>query len=98
MGGLAVKQRVKQSVADCADLAYSGSVRYRSKIMTLAVVPFLLLFGAGCGGLSTSKSVSPLDFLLPGVFHVEQKMHSDPSLQAVPPPQPEPAVLLAGAN
>jgi hypothetical protein len=36
-------------------------------IRTLALVPFILLFGAGCGGLSTSQSVSPLDFLLPGL-------------------------------
>ena len=26
----------------------------------------LLLLAAGCGGLNLSKSVSPLDFLLPG--------------------------------
>jgi hypothetical protein len=27
------------------------------------------LFGAGCGGISASQSVSPLDFILPGAGH-----------------------------
>ncbi len=27
------------------------------------------LFGAGCSGINTSQSVSPLDFFLPGIGH-----------------------------
>ncbi len=27
------------------------------------------LFGAGCSGINTSQSVSPLDFFLPGAGH-----------------------------
>ena len=27
------------------------------------------LFGAGCSGVNTSQSVSPLDFFLPGIGH-----------------------------
>jgi hypothetical protein len=46
----------------------------------LAFAP-LLLFGAGCGGIHASKSVSPLDFLLPGIGGF---MQVDPT----PPPPP----------
>jgi len=42
--------------------------------LCLAIIPALLLFVAGCGGINVSKSVSPLDFILPGL------------LQADPPP------------
>ena len=28
---------------------------------------FLTLFSTGCGGISASKTVSPLDFFLPGM-------------------------------
>jgi hypothetical protein len=34
----------------------------------LALALAALLPGAGCGGISASKSVSPLDFLLPGLL------------------------------
>ena len=34
----------------------------------------LVVFVAGCGGINASKSVSPLDFILPGL------------LKATPPP------------
>ena len=39
-------------------------------------LPALLLFVAGCGGITASKSISPASFLLPGL------------LQAVPQPPP----------
>jgi hypothetical protein len=29
----------------------------------------LALFGAGCAGINTTQSISPLDFLLPGMGH-----------------------------
>jgi hypothetical protein len=31
----------------------------------------LLLVAAGCGGISASKSVSPLDFFLPGLLQAD---------------------------
>jgi hypothetical protein len=40
----------------------------------MALCPGLLLLASGCGGISASKSVSPLDFFAPGL------------LQADPPP------------
>ena len=29
--------------------------------------PALLIFSAGCSGINTSQSVSPLDFFMPGI-------------------------------
>jgi pyrroline-5-carboxylate reductase len=38
-------------------------------LLLLAMPAIFALFGAGCSGVNTSQSVSPLDFLLPGVGH-----------------------------
>jgi hypothetical protein len=89
---------LKQSIADRRNLAYIGAMRFRSKLIMLAVIPCALVLATGCGGLATSQSVSPLDFLLPGLVKADQKQQSDPSLQPVPPPKPEPAIVLARAN
>jgi hypothetical protein len=43
----------------------------------------LLLLVAGCGGINASKSVSPLDFFLPGL------LKADP-----PPTHPDPDQLI----
>jgi hypothetical protein len=43
----------------------------------LAMLAVFALFGAGCSGVNTSGSVSPLDFFLPGAGHF---------LKASPPP------------
>ena len=51
--------------------------------MILAAV--LVTMVTGCGGISASKSVSPLDFFLPGL------MKADPPSR----PSPEPVPLLA---
>lgn len=59
-------------------------VRSNGKLLRFALCPALLLLAAGCGGVSASRSVSPLDFLLPGL------------LQATPPPaQPDPVLPAA---
>jgi hypothetical protein len=43
----------------------------------------LLTLTAGCGGVNASKSVSPLDFILPGLLKVQPRPPSDhmPSLE-----------------
>jgi hypothetical protein len=41
------------------------------KKLRLALYPALLLLGAGCGGINASKSVSPLDFFLPGLLQAD---------------------------
>jgi len=37
----------------------------------LALFSALLLLAAGCGGINASKSISPLDFFLPGLLKAD---------------------------
>jgi hypothetical protein len=37
----------------------------------LAIAAAGLLLGAGCSGINASKSISPLDFLLPGILKAD---------------------------
>ncbi len=39
------------------------------KSVSWLVLAFLVIVSAGCSGINASKSVSPLDFLLPGLMH-----------------------------
>jgi len=59
-------------------------VRSKGKLLLYAFYPILLLLAAGCSGINASKSVSPLDFILPGL------------MQADPPPQPDRTVPETG--
>jgi len=52
----------------------------------LAIPAALVLFGAGCAGINTSQSVSPLDFILPGAGHF---MKVEPSATNAPASFPE---------
>ena len=54
----------------------------------LAVLAVLALFGAGCSGINTSQSVSPLDFFLPGIGHF---------IKVEPPPTNAPVVFRASS-
>jgi hypothetical protein len=50
-----------------------------------------LLLVAGCGGISASRTVSPLDFLLPGLLKADPPvLPSDPEF-----PVQQPATLVA---
>jgi len=46
----------------------------------------LVLTGAGCSGINTTQSVSPLDFFLPGAGHF---IKADPSPTNTPSSFPE---------
>jgi hypothetical protein len=46
-------------------------VRSIGKSLRLALFPALLLATAGCSGINASKSVSPLDFFLPGLLKAD---------------------------
>jgi hypothetical protein len=48
-------------------LNYTRQVRIRAKSAFLIALAAGPLFLAGCGGISASKTISPLDFLLPGM-------------------------------
>jgi hypothetical protein len=49
-----------------------------------ALLPIVVLLGAGCSGINTSHSVSPATFLIPGFFGQAQ-------------PQPAPSAETAAA-
>lgn len=40
----------------------------KRKLVQLAGCATLAMFATGCGGINASKSVSPLDFILPGLI------------------------------
>jgi hypothetical protein len=46
-------------------------VTLQRKTFRLVLAAALLGLTAGCGGMRASKSVSPLDFILPGLMRVE---------------------------
>jgi hypothetical protein len=48
-----------------------GCVRLNWKLLRFAVVPALVLLGAGCGGFSATRSVSPASFFLPGIMKAD---------------------------
>jgi len=58
-----------------------------------------VFFGVGCGGLAASQSVSPLDFLLPGIVQNQSRV-VPPVSQDISPlcPQTNQVVTLAKAN
>jgi len=58
------------------------TVRLNWKIVRLTVGGGLLVLTAGCSGIHASKSISPLDFLLPGAGHFLHMQNT--------PPQPVP--------
>ncbi len=67
-------------------------MRLNWKILRVVLYPAILLLGAGCGGISASKSVSPATFLLPGLLQTgPAPTHQD----AVPPTEDESAKQLA---
>jgi hypothetical protein len=61
----------------------------------LAFATLLVLCCTGCGGLNASKSISPLDFLLPGLMKADPP--AQPFIEPVPQLAPE-VTILAQAN
>jgi hypothetical protein len=61
----------------------------------LSLVAAVALFGAGCSGISTTQSVSPATFLLPGFF---VQAPAESATPAVPESKPEPASFLTVAQ
>jgi len=61
-------------------------VRLRWKKLQFAICAILLVLAAGCSGINASKSVSPLDFLLPGLLKADPSpAHPDPAAPADEP-------------
>jgi hypothetical protein len=55
-------------------------------LLLLAMPAVFALVGAGCSGVNTSGSVSPIDFFLPGAGHF---LKADPSPTNAPGSFPE---------
>jgi hypothetical protein len=55
-------------------------------LLLLAMLVVFALSGAGCSGINTGTSVSPLDFLLPGAGHF---IKADPAPTNAPVSFPE---------
>jgi hypothetical protein len=60
----------------------------------LAILPAIILLGAGCSGINASKSISPLDFFLPGLIQNNSPQEKSPSNIS----QSQPVKVLAQAN
>jgi hypothetical protein len=69
-----------------AGLFYTGQVRLNCNLLLLAMLALFALSGAGCSGINTGTSVSPLDFFLPGAGHF---LKADPSPTNAPGSFPE---------
>jgi len=50
-----------------------------------ASLALILLAGSGCSGINASKSISPLDFILPGLMQSVPAAPVSPNATNVPP-------------
>jgi hypothetical protein len=57
---------------------YTRQVRISWKFLALALVGTGSLLLAGCGGISASRTISPLDFLLPGILRADPPQTNAP--------------------
>jgi hypothetical protein len=59
-----------RSIRSChrGEVIYTPQVRLKWNFVWLTMLAALALFGAGCGGINASKSVSPASFFLPGLM------------------------------
>jgi hypothetical protein len=46
---------------------YNRLVRLKRNLLQLAMLAAIVVCAAGCAGINASKSVSPIDFFLPGI-------------------------------
>ncbi len=60
------------------------SVKWNWKWLRAAGLLAVVALGAGCSGIHASKSVSPLDFILPGLIKNDAPAAQD-SMPAAPP-------------
>jgi len=60
--------------------------------VALAAIP---LFGAGCGGITATRSISPLDFLIPGGFLLRVDPPATTNEMVLPIQQPQKQIAQA---
>ena len=52
-------------------------MRLKGKLLRLILCSALVIVAAGCSGINVQKSVSPLDFILPGLLKVQPRPPSE---------------------
>jgi len=62
------------------ELTYNQQVRISRNLLFLALLAASSALLAGCGGLSAAQTVSPLDFLLPGILKADPPRTNAPAL------------------
>jgi hypothetical protein len=70
-------------------------VKLNWNFLLFALLTVMALSGAGCSGINSGASVSPLDFLLPGAGHF---LKADPSPTNAPASFPETPTELASVK
>jgi hypothetical protein len=70
-------------------------VRLNRNLLLLAMLAACALLGAGCSGINTSESVSPIDFFLPGAGHF---LKADPAPTNAPVSFPETSAEFASVK
>jgi hypothetical protein len=63
--------------------------------MLFALLTVLALSGTGCSGINTGTSVSPMDFLMPGIGHL---IKTDPAPTNSPDSFPEISTEIASVK
>jgi hypothetical protein len=79
-------------IANTFTIPIVRAVKWNWKRIRATALLGMLACGTGCSGIHASKSVSPLDFILPGLMKNEVPALQD-SIPAAPP-----GVLLAHAH
>jgi hypothetical protein len=72
-----------------------GLVKLNWKHARILAVLAAVLPCAGCGGISATKSISPLDFFIPGGLLLQPTPVQLPTNGVVPQPQPDRQLALA---
>ena len=78
------KMLLENNVAKKRLIFIVRNVKWNWKWLGRAWLLAVIALGAGCSGINASKSVSPLDFLLPGLIKNETPASHD-SIPVVPP-------------
>jgi hypothetical protein len=60
------------------EVIYTRQVRITWKFPGLALLTVVALLSGGCGGLRASRTISPLDFLLPGILRADPPQTNAP--------------------
>jgi hypothetical protein len=71
-------------------------MKFMRKTLPLAMLALLVaLLGAGCGGISGSGSVSPIDFLMPGIIKNDRPPAKPAPVDTLPAPEATATVQVA---